>query len=83
MQSPTFAQVIKILRQTSLEFFALARQVFQYLMTLAMPNLILACLGAALLLSILPLALSLFIAFLLIKLVVLLCVLKPKQTSNQ
>ncbi|AZP12295.1 hypothetical protein [Undibacterium parvum] len=83
MQSPTFAQVIKSLRQTSLEFFALARQVFQYLMTLAMPNLILACLGAALLLSILPLALSLFIAFLLIKLVVLLCVLKPKQTSNQ
>ncbi|MCX7217497.1 hypothetical protein [Undibacterium sp.] len=83
MQSPTFAELIKILRQTSLEFFALARQVFQYLMTLAMPNLILACLGAALLLSILPLALSLFIAFLLIKLVVLLCVLKPKQTSNQ
>jgi hypothetical protein len=83
MQSPTFAQVIKSLRQTSLQFFALAKAFFQYLMTLAMPNLILVCLGGALLLSILPLALSLFIGFLLIKLVVLLFVLKPKQTSNQ
>ena len=83
MQSPTFAQVIKSLRQTSLQFFALAKEFFQYLMTLAMPNLILVCLGGALLLSILPLALSLFIGFLLIKLVVLLFVLKPKQTSNQ
>jgi hypothetical protein len=83
MQRITISELIQTLRQDSQQLFSLAARFLKYLMQLPLPALLMACLGIALMLSILPLALSLFVGFLLIKLVVLLFMLKPKQSIHQ
>ncbi|MFZ6748763.1 hypothetical protein [Undibacterium sp. Ren11W] len=83
MNRLTLSELINSLRTASLQLFGLLAQFFQYLMALPLPKLLMVCLAAALILSILPLAFTLLIGFLLIKLVVLLFVLKPKQANHQ
>lgn len=83
MQSTTMSELLLALGQASQQFFRLAHQFLSSAMQLPLPALLMACLGAALVLSILPLAVGLFVGFLLIKLVVSLFMLKPEKPSNQ
>jgi hypothetical protein len=57
-----------IFRQTIEEFLYLARRAFRALDELPLPRLLLACLVIALMISVIPLAVSLFLIFLGVKL---------------
>ena len=79
----TYDQLVNLLRLSIHEFVYLCRKTWKLLAQLPLPHLFAACLATALLISILPLAISLFMLFLLFKIVSFLVVLAVrKQTKN-
>ena len=76
-------QIKTFLSQSIHEFFYLCGKAWQALMQLQLPHLLLVCLGIALFIAILPMALSLFIAFMLLKLVVLVVAMAVRKNRQQ
>ncbi len=67
----------QILSEGTNDFISLATEFLQAMLRLPLPALLIACLLLAIFLTILPMALGLFVIFLIIKLIV--AVFSPKQ----
>ena len=73
-RSPSMAQ---ILRKAAHEFITISGEVLHRLMRLQLPSLLAFCLACALFITILPLAISLFVGFLVCKLILFLVAPSP------
>lgn len=76
-------QILPLLKQSWHEFIYLLKRALKELLALPWPRLLLVCLGLALFISILPLALTLFCVFLLGKLIMLCVGMNVRKTRRQ
>lgn len=76
-------ELLSLLRQSFQEFTYLCRKAARILARTPLPRLLVACIGLALLITILPLALTLFLVFLLLKVLVLCVVLATRKARRQ
>jgi hypothetical protein len=83
MSRPNDQVIGRILRESTQQIMQLMIALFHYMMQLPLPALLLACLVCALLLSIMPFILILFIGFLACKLLVLGIGSTPKNDIEQ
>ncbi len=72
MKTSTSQYLYSVLRQAWQELRALGGRAAQMLMRTPLPKLLVLCIGVALIVTIVPLILTLFVAFMLIKLLLLL-----------
>jgi hypothetical protein len=72
MKTSTSQYLYSVLRQAWQELSALGSRAAQMLMRTPLPKLLVLCIGLALIVTIVPLILTLFVAFMLIKLLLLL-----------
>ncbi len=73
----------QFLHEASKQFLQTSISFLHWLMQLPLPALLLVCLGGALILSLLPMALTLFLLFLVCKLVLLLVAPSAEQSNKQ
>lgn len=73
--------VYSVLRQTWMELRGLGRKAFSFLQKTPLPRVLVFLLGLAILLTIVPLMLTLFVVFMLIKLLVLMVVMNTHRRS--
>jgi ABC-type transport system involved in cytochrome bd biosynthesis fused ATPase/permease subunit len=71
----------QILSEGANDFIRIGTEFLQVMLRLPVPALLIACLLLAIFLTILPLALGLFVIFLIIKLII--AVVSPKQQQHQ
>ena len=71
----------QILSEGTNDFIRIGAELLQAMLRLPLPTLLVACLLLAIFLTILPMALTLFVIFLIIKLIV--AVVSPKQQQHQ
>jgi ABC-type bacteriocin/lantibiotic exporter with double-glycine peptidase domain len=71
----------QILSEGANDFIRIGTEFLQAMLRLPVPALLIACLLLAIFLTILPLALGLFVIFLIIKLII--AVVSPKQQQHQ
>ena len=83
MNKLNFHVIKTTLHKATQECVRMAASFFQYLMQLSLPAVLVVCIGCALLLSILPLALTLFAAFLVCKLLAFIVAPNPVNKINQ
>ncbi|WP_394780905.1 hypothetical protein [Undibacterium sp.] len=76
-------EILELLRDAADTFAGMVRQGGRALMRLPLPRLMLLCIGLAFMLTILPLAFTLFIVFLGVKLVLLLSVLAVRKSRRR
>ncbi|MFZ6814951.1 hypothetical protein ACO0K3_10835 [Undibacterium sp. Rencai35W] len=79
----TLQAITALLRDLLSEFVALARRGLRWANRLPMPQLLSLAIGVALLLTILPLALTLFMVFLIIKVLLLCSVLATRKARQR
>ena len=84
MKNSTSQYLYSVLRQAWQELRALGGKAAQMLMRTPLPKLLVLCIGLALIITIVPLILTLFVAFMLIKLLLLLVFMNvaPNKTSR-
>ena len=82
MKSSTSQYLYSVLRQTLHEFRYLGKKILQILLRTPLPRILMACIGLALLITIVPLLLTLFVVFLLLKLLLLMVVLTVRKHRN-
>lgn len=83
MNSTQIDQILILLRKSAHEFYYFCRKAFVAAMALPLPHLLVICLGIAVALMILPLALSIFIAFMIFKLIVILLTIHLKENQQK
>lgn len=76
-------ELLSLLRQSFHEFAYLCRRAARVLAQTPLPRLLVVCIGLALLITILPLALTLFAIFLLLKVLTLCIVLATRRARRQ
>lgn len=75
--------IVTLLRESTQEFISIAASLWRYLLQLSLPAALLFCLACALMLSILPLALTLFAGFLVFKLLAFIIAPHPSSEAKQ
>lgn len=83
MKTSTNEYLYSVLRQAWAELRAIGAKGAQMLMRTPLPKLLVLCIGLALIVTIVPLIMTLFVAFMLIKLLLLLVFVNVRQTNNQ
>lgn len=79
MKNSTKQYLYSVLRQAWQELRALGNNAAQVLMQTPLPRLLMLCIGIALLITIVPLILTLFVIFMLVKLFLLLVVMNVRS----
>lgn len=82
MKSSTNQYLYSVLRQAAHEFSYLAKKFMQTLMRTPLPKILLGCIALALLITLIPLALTLFAIFVLLKLLLVLLVLAIRKSRR-
>lgn len=83
MKSTQTEQLFVLMRQAAHDFYYFFRKAFLATMALPLPHLLVICLTIAVALMILPLALSIFIAFMIFKLIGVLLAINLKKNQKQ
>ncbi|MBC3883034.1 hypothetical protein H8K35_16680 [Undibacterium sp. LX40W] len=83
MKSSTSEYLYSVLRQAWQELRALGGKAAQMLMRTPLPKLLVLCIGLALIITIVPLILTLFVAFMLIKLLLLLVFVSVRANKTR
>lgn len=81
MTENNFRSIGQIVREGASDFIRIANDFVQAMLRLSLPALLAACLLLAIFLSILPMALTLFVIFIMIKIIIAL--VSPKQHQHQ
>ena len=82
MTQTNSTSLAQILREAAHDFVNIASDILQSLLRLPLPSLFIFCLACALFLTILPLALSLFVGFLVFKLIAFLVTPTQEQATH-
>lgn len=82
MKSSTSQYLYSVLRQAMHEFRYLGNKFLQVLLRTPLPRILIICIGLALLITIVPLLLTLFVVFMLLKLLLLVVVLTVRKHRN-
>lgn len=82
MKSSTSQYLYSVFRQAAHEFSYLMKRFMQALMRTPLPKILLGCIALALLITLIPLALTLFAIFVLLKLLLVLLVLAIRKSRR-
>lgn len=81
MKNSTQQYLYSVLRQAWRELGTLGQKASQVLMCTPLPRLLMLCIGIALVITIVPLVISLFVIFMLVKLLLLLVVMHVRKSN--
>lgn len=81
MKNSTQQYLYSVLRQAWRELGVLGQKSTQVLMRTPLPRLLMLCIGIALVITIVPLVISLFVIFMLVKLFLLLVVMSVRKSN--
>jgi hypothetical protein len=79
MKNPSFASFVSLLEEIGHAFYRAARYTARAMATMSWPAMLVTCIGLALAITIIPLALFLFIAFMLVKLIIAAIILSSRR----
>lgn len=82
MKSSTSQYLYSVLRQAAHEFSYLMKKFMHALLRTPLPKILLGCIALALLITLIPLALTLFAVFILLKLLLVLLVLAIRKSRR-